>query len=206
MFRSNFIKCLWPIFNDMLKVNDYCRWWRYKIHYALDLYHLRVLTYKIFATDTSDISDVLTTSIIRTMSKQCTRNWIKIQELVGQGRTLAKPMGKGVGGSSDDQWEPEISPSNIPFYLIHHYVVLLWNKMTFELLMVMSMKMAIYWNAAQCTLIQIEQCFRGAYCLHHQGDGTNDKSSNQLKHQSICTWVNGATSQKTAMSIICKRY
>jgi hypothetical protein len=115
--------CLWPIFNDMLKVNDYCRWWRYKIHYALDLYHLRVLTYKIFATDTSDISDVLTTSIIRTMSKQCTRNWIKIQELVGKGRTLAKPMGKGVGGSSDDQWEPEISPSNIPFYLIHHYIV-----------------------------------------------------------------------------------
>jgi hypothetical protein len=40
------LSCLWPFFNDTLKVNDYCRWCRYKIHYSSDLYHLMMLSCK----------------------------------------------------------------------------------------------------------------------------------------------------------------
>jgi hypothetical protein len=32
------------------------------------------------------------------------------------------------------------------------------------------MKMTVFWDVAPCSLVQINQHFRGAYCLHHQGD------------------------------------
>jgi hypothetical protein len=32
------------------------------------------------------------------------------------------------------------------------------------------MKMAIFWDVAPCSLINIHQRFREAYCRHHQGD------------------------------------
>jgi hypothetical protein len=32
------------------------------------------------------------------------------------------------------------------------------------------MKMAVFWDVAPCSLVEIGQRFRGAYCLHHQGD------------------------------------
>jgi hypothetical protein len=31
------------------------------------------------------------------------------------------------------------------------------------------MKMAVFWVETPCRLVQIYQCFRGPYCLHHQG-------------------------------------
>jgi hypothetical protein len=30
--------------------------------------------------------------------------------------------------------------------------------------------MSIFWDVAPCSLVEIDRCFRGAYCLHHQGD------------------------------------
>jgi hypothetical protein len=39
------------------------------------------------------------------------------------------------------------------------------------------MKIIIYWDIAPCSLVEINQCFRGAYCLHHQG---NDGGSKHL--------------------------
>jgi hypothetical protein len=33
-----------------------------------------------------------------------------------------------------------------------------------------GMKMTIFWHVAQCSLIEIDQHFRGAYYLHHQDD------------------------------------
>jgi hypothetical protein len=27
----------------------------------------------------------------------------------------------------------------------------------------------LFWDVAPCSLVEIDQCFRGAYCLHHQG-------------------------------------
>jgi hypothetical protein len=34
-----------------------------------------------------------------------------------------------------------------------------------------SMKMAVLWVVAPCSLVEIYQRFRGPCCLHHQGDG-----------------------------------
>jgi hypothetical protein len=31
------------------------------------------------------------------------------------------------------------------------------------------MKMAVFWDVAPCSLVDVDWCFRGAYCLHHQG-------------------------------------
>jgi hypothetical protein len=36
--------------------------------------------------------------------------------------------------------------------------------------MVASMKMAVFWVVAPCSLVEVNQCFRGGCCLYHQGD------------------------------------
>jgi hypothetical protein len=33
-----------------------------------------------------------------------------------------------------------------------------------------SMKMRVFCDIAPCSLVGIDRCFRGVYCLHHQGD------------------------------------
>jgi hypothetical protein len=38
--------------------------------------------------------------------------------------------------------------------------------------------MAVFWDIASCTLVEIDQRFGGTYCLHHQGN----------HHQT--TWLN----------------
>jgi hypothetical protein len=58
------------------------------------------------------------------------------------------------------------------------------TKMRFEILTVTSMKMAVFWDVAPCSLIDIDRRFRGAYCHHHQG-----------------LILHGATSQKTVIFI-----
>jgi hypothetical protein len=30
--------------------------------------------------------------------------------------------------------------------------------------------MTVFWDVAPCSLAEIDQSFRGVYCLHHQGD------------------------------------
>jgi hypothetical protein len=32
------------------------------------------------------------------------------------------------------------------------------------------MKIIAFWDMAPCSLIKVDRRFRGAYCLHHQGD------------------------------------
>jgi hypothetical protein len=32
------------------------------------------------------------------------------------------------------------------------------------------MNMAVFWVVAPCSLVELYRRFRGAYCLHHQGD------------------------------------
>jgi hypothetical protein len=32
------------------------------------------------------------------------------------------------------------------------------------------MKMAAFWDTAPCSLVDVDRCFRGAYCSHHQGN------------------------------------
>jgi hypothetical protein len=40
----------------------------------------------------------------------------------------------------------------------------------FEVLTAVSMKMAVFWVVAPCSLVEVYQRFRGACCLHRQGD------------------------------------
>jgi outer membrane phospholipase A len=35
------------------------------------------------------------------------------------------------------------------------------------------MKMSAFWDIALCSLIEVDQHFRGAYCLHHRGYKTS---------------------------------
>jgi hypothetical protein len=41
-----------------------------------------------------------------------------------------------------------------------------------ELLIKLCIKTAVFWNAALCSLVDIDRHFRGAYCLHHLPDYT----------------------------------
>jgi hypothetical protein len=43
------------------------------------------------------------------------------------------------------------------------------NSVGFEVLMAASMKMAIFWVAGPCSLVEVYLRFRGTSCLHHQG-------------------------------------
>jgi hypothetical protein len=54
--------------------------------------------------------------------------------------------------------------------------------MRFEVLMAASMEMAVFWVVVPC-LVEAYRRFRGACCLHHQGDES----------------LHGATTQKTAI-------
>jgi hypothetical protein len=40
----------------------------------------------------------------------------------------------------------------------------------FQVLTATSMKMTSFWDTAPCSLVDVDRRFRGAYCLHHQGD------------------------------------
>jgi hypothetical protein len=43
-------------------------------------------------------------------------------------------------------------------------------NLRFQVLTAASMKMAVFWVAAPCILVEVYRRFRGACCLHHQGD------------------------------------
>jgi hypothetical protein len=54
-------------------------------------------------------------------------------------------------------------------------------KVGFEVLTAVSTKMAVAWDVAPCSLVQVHQCFRGPCCLHHQGPHSpNDGGSKDL--------------------------
>jgi hypothetical protein len=40
--------------------------------------------------------------------------------------------------------------------------------MTVHALTTIGVKMAVFWDAAPCSLIEVDRRFRGAYCLYHQ--------------------------------------
>jgi hypothetical protein len=37
-----------------------------------------------------------------------------------------------------------------------------------------TLKMAIFWVVAPCSLVEFDLHFRDAYCLHHQGNDCNN--------------------------------
>jgi hypothetical protein len=52
--------------------------------------------------------------------------------------------------------------------------------MRFQVLMAASMKMAVLWDVVPCSVTEIDQCYRGACCLHLSGDCPNDGGSKNL--------------------------
>jgi hypothetical protein len=39
-----------------------------------------------------------------------------------------------------------------------------------------KVKMAVFWDVAPCSEVEIDQRFRGTFCLHHQGGATSQKT------------------------------
>jgi hypothetical protein len=44
------------------------------------------------------------------------------------------------------------------------------HQVRFQVLTAVSMKMNVFWVVAPCSLVEVYRRFRGACCLHHQGD------------------------------------
>jgi hypothetical protein len=55
---------------------------------------------------------------------------------------------------------------NINCHLCSYYYFLVG----FEVLTAVSMKIAVFWVVAPCSLVEFYQRFRGPCCVHHQGD------------------------------------
>jgi hypothetical protein len=49
----------------------------------------------------------------------------------------------------------------------------------FQVLTAASMKMAVFWFVAPCSLVEVYRRFRGACCLHNQGDRPDDGGRRQ---------------------------
>jgi hypothetical protein len=68
--------------------------------------------------------------------------------------------------------------------------------MRFQVLTATSMKTSVLWDISPCTLVGIDRRFRGAYCLHNQGDKPASP-----KRQWISAGLHSTASQKTAIFI-----
>jgi hypothetical protein len=64
-----------------------------------------------------------------------------------------------------------------------------------QVLTAASIKIRVFWNVMPCSLIGVDRRFRGAYCLHHQGNGWRQYAP--LKCWSTPMRLHRATSQKT---------
>jgi hypothetical protein len=58
-------------------------------------------------------------------------------------------------------------------------------------------KFIVFWDVKPCSHVEVDQRFRGAYCLHHQGNSWWWRQYAPLKRSSTSTWLHGATSQNT---------
>jgi hypothetical protein len=47
-------------------------------------------------------------------------------------------------------------------------------SMRFQVLTATNMRMAVFWDVAPCSLVEVDRRFRGTYCLHHQAVTTSD--------------------------------
>jgi hypothetical protein len=62
------------------------------------------------------------------------------------------------------------------------------------------LQIAVFWDAALCSLVDTDPCFRGAYCLHHQlimEAGSSSKMSVKYTRQKSVTYY-----QKAAIFIL----
>jgi hypothetical protein len=47
------------------------------------------------------------------------------------------------------------------------------------------MKMTVFWDAVLCSLVEVYQRFRDAYCLHHQDDENNNLEAVSTSETSV---------------------
>jgi hypothetical protein len=60
---------------------------------------------------------------------------------------------------------------NVPIYRTYHKSAENSDRlMLFQVLTAKSVKMAVFWGVAPCSLVEVYCRFRGAYCLHHHSD------------------------------------
>jgi hypothetical protein len=59
--------------------------------------------------------------------------------------------------------------SNPPHLDLHHLILTYLNPVGFEVLTAMSTKMAVFWVAAPCNLVEVYQRFRDPCYLHQKG-------------------------------------
>jgi hypothetical protein len=67
--------------------------------------------------------------------------------------------------------------------------------MRFKVLTAVSMKMAVFWDVAPCSLVEVHRHFRGPCCLHNERDAP-------LKLRSPSTGLHGEISQKAVIFIL----
>jgi hypothetical protein len=69
---------------------------------------------------------------------------------------------------------------NTSLYLRKNELISVWF-VRFQVPTAASMKFRVFWDVAPCCVVGVDRRFRGAYCLHHQGDdGPDDGSSTHL--------------------------
>jgi hypothetical protein len=56
------------------------------------------------------------------------------------------------------------------YVIIRAHFVILVGLVRFQVLTAASMKMAVFWVVAPCSLVEVYRRFRGACYLHHQVD------------------------------------
>jgi len=65
----------------------------------------------------------------------------------------------------------------------------LYQHVTIQVLTTASMKIRVFWDAAPCSLVEVDRRFRDAYCLHHQDDDPSPwwwRHYAPLKRRSTC--------------------
>jgi hypothetical protein len=95
---------------------------------------------------------------------------------------------------------------------LHHCTVKLFNILEiistflrFQILIAGHMMIAFSYTVLY-SLVETDLCFRGAYCLHHQGDESSPwwTQYTPLKHQSTSMRLQAAVSQQTVVVLFAR--
>jgi hypothetical protein len=69
-----------------------------------------------------------------------------------------------------------------------------------------NIKMIAFWDIAPCSLVGVDRCFGGAYCLHHQGDESWSpwwwSQYSPMKHQSTPMKLHGIILHRLSSSYL----
>jgi hypothetical protein len=83
------------------------------------------------------------------------------------------------------------------------------KKSDFEVLTAASMKIAVFWVVAPCSLVEVYQRFRGPCCLHHQDDDTKSvfitawrsrRNRNIWKSETLKVWWASQTDESLLLN------